>query len=593
MLMFSILLVATLLMLFVSYLSFRKRKLDAAKYCALFMLSASFYSLGYAFEIISANPENARFWLHVQYIGIPFISTCWLILVIIFTGHQAVLKPWVMLLLFSVPVLTFVFQQTNDLHHFYYTNVQFNPDGSNLSPIVLSKGPWYWVHITYNYLGAAVGMGLFARKYVGAGPLVRRQVAVMMLGAAAPWLSNMIYLSEYRNMDLTPFGFALSGLVYIWGIYRFNLYRLVPIAQQTVFETMQDGVIILDDENQITHFNQAARHMVKEWKLTAKSINEVFASNSELLSKLMAPENGEIRVSIPIAEETRYYHVKISIMYGKSRIAMGKLIIFYDITQVTLYQEKLLANAKQLEELHAFKDKLFAVVTHDIRDPLALLVNLTEIIEEDFIDAGSEESRVFQELSSQVKDTYLLVENLLDWFRSRKGKIDFSPLVWELEPIVRQSVDAMKPRCEMKGIRVTAAVQEDIMVYADKEMLQLVLRNLLFNAVKFTETGGHIHVEANKIGQRVTVFVRDTGVGVPEEIGKSLFHEVQQGSRPGTVGERGTGLGLYLCGKFVRLHGGDIGYEDNRGPGSTFFFTLPANEASSARQKTWRELEAI
>lgn len=100
-------------------------------------------------------------------------------------------------------------------------------------------------------------------------------------------------------------------------------------------------------------------------------------------------------------------------------IFLGKLMVFSDVTQSVLYQEQLLANRNQLEELHSFKDRLFAVVTHDIRDPLALLVSLTEIIEEDFIDPESEESEIFREISSQVRDTHLLVGNLLDWVRSQ------------------------------------------------------------------------------------------------------------------------------------------------------------------------------
>lgn len=110
----------TCLMLFISYLSFRKRQLSIARYSALVMLCASFYSLGYAFEMISTNLDSVKLRLKIQYIGIPFISTFWFILVIHFTGHQALLKKWVLLLFFVIPVLTLLFHYKNDIHHFFY-----------------------------------------------------------------------------------------------------------------------------------------------------------------------------------------------------------------------------------------------------------------------------------------------------------------------------------------------------------------------------------------------------------------------------------------------------------------------------------------
>ncbi|WP_179292120.1 sensor histidine kinase [Paenibacillus campinasensis] len=261
------------------------------------------------------------------------------------------------------------------------------------------------------------------------------------------------------------------------------------------------------------------------------------------------------------------------------------------MTQSVLYQEQLLANRNQLEELHAFKDRLFAVVTHDIRDPLALLVSLTEIIEEDFIDPESEESEIFREISSQVRDTHLLVGNLLDWVRSQGGKIHFRPLAWELGPMVHAAVKTIKHRLEAKQIGMTVSVQAGTSVYADKEMVELILRNLMFNAIKYSRTGGHIRIEATRQMDQITLSVKDSGIGVNEEVVQSLFREIQQSSSPGTDGEQGTGIGLYLCEKFVRLNGGEIGYTSSQGEGSTFFFTLPTAGAPKMQYRSWREAD--
>jgi signal transduction histidine kinase len=582
---FILLLVATCLMLFISYLSFRKRQLPVAKYSALVMLAASFYSLGYAFEMISTDLASVKFWLKIEYIGIPFISTFWLILVINYTGRQVALKKWVVLL-YLIPVMTFILHYTNEFHHLYYRDITMINTSIALPSVQLIKGPWYWVHISYNYLQAVAGIALFTAAYMKAVPIVRKQILILILGAAAPWLSNLMYLfGNYDiHVDLTPLGFTLSGLFYLWGIYKFNLLRLVPIALQKVYETMQDGVIILDYEYNITIVNRAAKDMFErldQIQDNTDSAYNVFSDVPELLSKIIIPGNSESRITISSKGALKHYSLKISVLYDRRQIALGKMLILSDITQITVYQDKLLANANQLKELNAFKDKLFTVVAHDIRDPLAMLVNLTELLEAELTVTQSENLSIFQEVSEQVRKTYMIVENLLDWFRSQTGKFIYRPLIWDLTLIVQQAIHSVKIRSDLKKIRIFNELNDEILVFADKEMLELVLRNLLSNAVKFTYTGGSIHVGATKVDLMMTVFVRDSGGGVDPEIAKSLFQEIQHVSASGTEGENGTGLGLYLSEKLVHINGGVIWFESIPGIGSTFFFTVPTNESAS------------
>ncbi|AOZ93136.1 sensor histidine kinase [Paenibacillus crassostreae] len=593
---FALLLVATCLMLFISYLSFRKRKLLVAKFNALMMLAASFYSFGYAFEIISEDIEIIKFWLSFEYIGIPFITTFWLILVIYFTGYQKVLKRWVWLLLFLIPVLTFLLQLTNDLHYLFYRNIMM--DYSSIIPTVDSlKGPWYWVHICYIYIQVIVGMTLFVMMYLKAVPLVRKQITVIILGAVAPWISNLVYVFGIfgLHVDLTPFGFTLSGILYIWGIYQFNLLRLAPIALQKVYETMQDGVVFLDYDNNIINYNEAAQEVFEElhdMKGNKGSAYHVFSNYPELLQKIIVLENSDIQITITRKEETRYYHLKVSLIYDKGQITLGKMLIFSDITQLIDYQEKLQSNVNQLAELNAFKDKLFTVVAHDIRDPLAVLVNLTEILDEEMKTVGSENIEIFQEVSGQVRNTYTLVENLLDWFRSQSGKIMFNPLVWDLSSIVQQFIHSITIRSEIKEIKITFKIDDEIQVFADKEILNLILRNLLSNAIKFTDIGGNIHIGAIKKGDQVIISVRDSGVGIDSVIVKSLFHKALDAPSQGTKGEKGTGLGLFLSSEFIQMHGGEIWVESIQGEGSTFFFSLPVNEAGrNTKSRLEREFD--
>lgn len=580
---FLILIIATGLMLYIAYLCFQKRQIAVAKYCGLVMIAASFYSFGSAFEYMSTDLSTIKFWLKIEYIGIPFISTLWLILVLHYTGFYGWFRKWIPLL-FIIPMITLLLHYTNDFDHFFYRDILLNKDGNIGSTVQLLKGPWYWVHISYNYLQAILGMCLFVYMYWKAAPLVKNQIIMIMLGAVAPWVANVIYLMGHFNtyIDLTPAGFVLTGYFFIRGIYRFNMFKLTPIAMKTVFETIQDGVMILDNENNITKLNLSAKRMLKGGIHPFEQVNgsavDVFSHYPEICMSIVRQENSESHLTIQHKDGPQYYQVKISILYDKRKNMIGKLLLFSDITQVTLYQEKLLSNATQLTEFSAFKDKLFTVVAHDIRDPLAMLISLTEIVEEDLQHIESDSMEVFREVSEQVKGTYTMVEEMLDWYRSQNGKMGFKPHVWNLKTIGKQSIQVMKVRSDIKQIIVTEEIDKEITVFADKEMIDLVLRNLISNAIKFTDSSGTIKISAFLKDKQVIISVQDSGQGVNEQIAQTLFQDIQKISGAGTEGEKGTGLGLYLSSKLVEINGGDIWYESKLGQGSTFFFSLPVQE---------------
>lgn len=578
-----VLLSATLLMLFVSYLSFRKRRLAVARYNGLSMLAAALYSFGYAFETISLDMESILFWLRVQYIGIPFISTLWLLFVIHYTGYQSYLKRWMYALLFLIPVMTVILHFTNESHHLFYSSVTLNLDSGSLSPVKITRGPWYWVHIAYTYFQGAAGIGLFVAAYVQAMPIVRKQTLLLIMVATAPWVCNLIYVirMDLVLIDLTALGFLLSGIVQIWGIYRFHLLRLTPVALQSVYDTMQDGVIILDYEDGITQVNNAAKSMFKELRFIKEneaSVGCVLRSQPELAAFIRRPGNHEGTVSLEHRGEMRHYSLRISALHDRSGEMLGRMVILSDTTQMTAYQEKLLASANQMAEMSAFKDKLFTLVAHDLRDPLAVLINLTELLEKEIRTTG-EEQEILREVGGHVRHTYRLMENLLEWYRSQTGKAVYRPSEWNLTASLEETIRTMKLRADTKGVAITSELAGDNPVYADREMLELVLRNLISNAVKFTPEGGAVQVGATKEGEGYAIYVRDTGVGIHPGAGQSLFKDVQTGASQGTDGEAGSGLGLYLSANLVALHGGNIWYESVKDEGSTFYFTVPARAA--------------
>lgn len=576
-----LLFIATAMMLFISWLSYRKRHLPVANTMIFMMLAAAFYAFGYAFEVLSRSLNEFKLSLQIEYVGIPFVSTLWLLLVIQFTGTAAHYRKWLTAALFVIPVLVFGFHLTNDWHHLVYEQYILNTDTS--VPLYTTiKGFWYKVHSVYNYGVMLCGMLLFIPMYWRSSPIVRKQILILVLGAAAPMLLNMCFWLGIR-LDLTPFGFAVSGIFYMWGIYRFNLLRLTPLAHAKVFDTIRDGVVLLDYEDQIVSYNRAAEVMFPELGLTLlypTDAGKVLSDHPELLESIYAVNSGDERFPFRRLHENRqrYYNCNLTYIYDSGKTPIGKMLMFNDITELKENESRLRENARQLSELNAFKDKLFTVVAHDIRDPIALLVSLTELLGEELTAADREHAELFHALQDQVHGTFQLVENLLDWYRSQKGTVMFRPQGWNLQQVVRQALSLAGAKASIKQIRMMERIDEQLAVSADKEMLDLILRNLLSNAIKFTGIGGLVEIHAAVEGGMVVIAVRDNGAGMDAQTSELLRLEEPFFKGPADGDDAGsTRFGLVLAREFVRIHGGSLWFDSEQGVGTTFYFSLPGS----------------
>ncbi|MFC5401383.1 histidine kinase N-terminal 7TM domain-containing protein [Cohnella soli] len=586
MMMVMMLLLAASVTLFVAALSYRKRWLAIARTMTLTMLAATFYSAGYAFELLSRNLFQVKLALNVQYLGIPFLVALWLLLILQFTGVASRAQPKYALLLFIVPSIIFALHLTNEWHHLIYE--RFVPNAQGEFPLYTTvKGPWYQIHTVYNYALLVCCFIVFVPMYWRANPVVRKQVLLLIVGAAFPMLFNLVMWSGFK-IDMTPLGFAASGVLYAWAIFRFNLLRLTPLAQAQVFETIRDGVVLLDYENQIVSRNLAAQAILPELRDQRSlpvPVEEALAAYPELLEPILAAGPSEERFAFRRSDGRIFKHYACSLagIYDTGKAPIGKLLLLSDVTELVENEARLRENARQLMELNAFKDKLFTVVAHDIRDPIAHLVSLTELLEEETA-AGEEENEnedipnaeVFREIRGQVRGTFQLVDNLLDWYRSQRGEVAFRPMAWNLRQVVRQALALAGARANRKSIRLLERIDGNLTVNADKEMLDLIFRNLLSNAIKFTGIGGNIEVGATPEDDFVRVFVRDDGSGMDETTSRLLRQEelffVEQGSGHEAGEAR---FGLMLTREFLRIHGGHLQFDSVPGEGTTFYLTLP------------------
>jgi signal transduction histidine kinase len=179
-------------------------------------------------------------------------------------------------------------------------------------------------------------------------------------------------------------------------------------------------------------------------------------------------------------------------------------------------------------------------------------------------------------LRKSAINLYNLLENLLEWSQLQRGIIHYIPESFLLSSNISDSLSIILDSAAKKGIAISIDIQDDLEIYADRHMFESVIRNLTFNAVKFTPKGGHIAVMVKKNGnEMIEVSIRDSGIGMSEQLISKLFLLSEQTNRPGTNGEPSTGLGLIICKDFIEKHGGQILVESEVGKGSTFFVRFP------------------
>jgi signal transduction histidine kinase len=244
--------------------------------------------------------------------------------------------------------------------------------------------------------------------------------------------------------------------------------------------------------------------------------------------------------------------------------------------QKILLEKMVAIKTAELKELNASKDKFFSIIAHDLKNPFNTIIGFSEILNEEISPENCEKSRqIAGMINSSASQTYRLLENLLEWANSQRGKISFNPGQVNLFELIHEEFMTLDDLAEAKKIELKVSCPQDLSVYADKNMIKTILRNLISNAIKFTHRNGHIEVNVSDDKNGVRIAVSDNGIGIPAESMAKLFKIDANLSSRGTENEKGTGLGLFLCNEFVARHGGKIWAESEPGKGSVFLFIIP------------------
>ncbi len=339
--------IATLLLIY----TWRHRAISGALAIVGLTLAAIIWSSGYILEIGSLDLPAKIFWGKVQYLGIVTIPVVWLAVILQFTRRQYWLTRPILIGLTVIPALTLVFVWTTEAHGLVWQKMSLATTGPFLA-LKLNYGPWFWVNWLYANCLLAVGVFLLLHQLRHSTGPVHRQTGVLLLVALTPWLGNALYVSgllPVPNLDLTPLFFVVSAIGMAWSLFRFRLLYLMPVAHKAIFESMSDGVIVLDSDNRVVDVNPAAEAILgfKMFEAIGKTDTQVMSNWPDLVKHLRQGADLPYEIKLTKKAQPHYYDVRLSTLYERNSHLSGYLLVLRDITERKHSEEALRKSEEQ------------------------------------------------------------------------------------------------------------------------------------------------------------------------------------------------------------------------------------------------------
>ncbi|MBI9070939.1 MAG: hybrid sensor histidine kinase/response regulator [Melioribacteraceae bacterium] len=308
-------------------------------------------------------------------------------------------------------------------------------------------------------------------------------------------------------------------------------------------------------------------------------VSAIYSENHYLIRGI---ETGAVDfMTKPIIPEILHGKVKVFVEYylQKKDLQKQNQIKEEKNRELLILNEKLNESEQQLKELNYDKDILFSIIGHDLRSPISSLLGYAEILLKEFDDLSKEEIKEFiSSIGSIGKNISNLITNLLDWARLQTGKIKKDPEIMNCKQKITESGSLFREIMKSKGIEFNIYGDSSATVFADEYMFNTIIRNIISNAIKFSNPNMPISINIKSVAEGTEISVIDSGIGMSREQVNNVFDIEKKKSTSGTNNESGTGLGLILCQEFIKKNKGKLSIESELGQGTRFIFTLPNRE---------------
>jgi PAS domain S-box-containing protein len=321
------------------------------------LLTLTVWSLGYALELGGVGLPTKVFWAQFEYLGIVFIPVAWLAFALQFVGSGEWLTRRKIASLLIVPLVTLVLVWTNGLHHFYWVNVATQQHGTFVT-LAPTYGIAFWVFAVFSYVLLLVGTGFLIRALFQSPDHYRGQMAWMLTAALLPWVGNALLLtglSPLPGVDLAPFAFSLSTVAAAWGLFRFRLLELLPVARGAVVEHLQDGVLVVDSQDRVLDLNPAAVRIfgIPSQRVIGQPLDALLPNRPDVVARFReAMEVGaSAEFTLGGGRARQYFDLQISPLYNRRHRLSGWIFQMRDITKRKIVEAELERTGEQYRQL--------------------------------------------------------------------------------------------------------------------------------------------------------------------------------------------------------------------------------------------------
>lgn len=535
----------------VAALAWRHRREKGALPFTVLMGNLALWSALYGFQLgyetLAAQLVVQRFTLGVA----GFVPTTWLLFALAYAGYESWLERRRVALLVAEPVAFLLVCLTNPAHGLVWTDAELTSSAVGSVP-ALALGAGYAVHIFYAYVAVAAGIGLFLQLGGRVSPMHQKQVALLITGAVPPFLSHVLFTfraSPVPGLDLTPFVFSFTGVVFGLALFRFELLELSPVARLQSLEEMGDGLVVIDERGVVVDRFGVAAAVLEPAPRVGDRIGTVFPDTD--LDAL----DGSYR-SARVNGRQRSYRLEVSPLRDHHDRQTGTMVTIRDVTALRESEQRLRVSDR--------------VLRHNVRNDVGIVHGYASELETRLEGRDAADARLIRETAEGLLETAEKARKITHLHRNVATDGEAVDLAEQLRSVVSGF------RTGHPGVTFRTDVPDEARVtVGDPETFRTAIRNVLENTVEHNETTAlHVTVSMTRTPEGYRIEIADDGGGIPDLERRVLEDGME------TPLHHGQGLGLWLTYWCVRMWGGDLSLESDA-DGSTVTMTVPAGPGAS------------
>jgi PAS domain S-box-containing protein len=531
---------------------YRNRENRTAPQILGILVAAFVWSAADAMRLATVDPTTKLLWHNVRFVGSTLVVFAVFFHAIEYTNRERWISPPTVAAVGSVFAVTVVLAWTEPIlgHGLIRAGYEVETIGS-LVLLDFEFGTWFLVNAAYSYALLVPTAGMYLLEVIRRSGTYRLQAAGLLLVTLPPWAMNALYLAEYTLVDLTAFGFTVTGVVFAAQFYRFQLLDIVPIARSTVVNYIENGYFVVDTEGRVLDVNEAGADLLERPReeVIGTHVEFLFAEYPQVIEKFGV--EWDVRDDITLYQDGQRhdYDVEISPVYDDRDQEVGRVVLVRDVTEQRRRQRTLEERTEALERQNEKLDQFASVVSHDLRNPIAVAKGHLEVAREE----GDPDS--FDHVAGALDRIEEITEDVLALARHDREAVE--PERVELAVVAEQAWKTVDTG------PATLAVETSRSIVADPGRLRRALENLFRNSIEHGPDDVAVRVDDTDDG----FFVEDDGPGIPADVREEVFD-------PGfTSDERGTGFGLAIVEATAEAHGWSVRAAEGADGGARFEFS--------------------